>query len=186
MTSLSNRTTWMLFTGLACLLAAGTATAQSNPATCTNDIDCVATPACGGDICDWQTQLGQMKCRPAGAYDKGKDGWCTQDNDCKCKDLGATCVNLQCTFTRPCDAPGAGGCTTGTGGSGGGTGTGGSTGGSGTGGSGTGTGGSSATAGTSGGSGGGGGCSVAPTGPTGASILLAAVGLVAFARRRRR
>jgi MYXO-CTERM domain-containing protein len=176
MTSLSNRSTWMLFAGLACLLAAGTAAAQSNPTSCTNDIDCVATPSCGGDICDWATQLGQMKCHPAGAYPAGQDGWCTHDSDCKCKDLGATCVGVYCSFTRPCDAPGAGGCTTGTGGSG--TGTGGS--------SSTGTGGSSGTAGTSGGSSGGGGCSVAPTGATEASILLAALGLLALPRRRRR
>ena len=53
MTLLSNRTKWMLLTGLLCLFAAGTAAAQSNPATCVNDDDCVATPACGGDVCDW-------------------------------------------------------------------------------------------------------------------------------------
>jgi MYXO-CTERM domain-containing protein len=162
MISLSNRTTWMLLTGLACLLTAATASAQSNPTTCTNDIDCVATPSCGGDICDW-SDISAHKCKPAGQGATGSDGWCTSTADCKCKDLGATCVGVYCSFTRPCDAPDAGGCTNVTG-----------------------TGGSSGTAGTSGGSNsGGGGCSVAPTAPTEASILLAALGLLAFARRRR-
>jgi MYXO-CTERM domain-containing protein len=163
MTSISNRTTWMLLTGLACFLAAGAANAQSNPATCVNDTDCVATPQCGGDICDWSNAAAGMKCKPAGTQPKGSDGWCTSDDNCKCKGAGATCVNAFCTFTRACDAPDAGGCTNVTG-----------------------TGGSSGTAGTSGGgSSGGGGCSVAPTGPTEASILLVALGLLAFARRRR-
>jgi hypothetical protein len=75
MTLLPKRTTWMLLTGLACLLAAGTAVAQSNPAGCTNDIDCVATPQCGGDICDWNNQASPMKCRAAGSYPAGMDGW---------------------------------------------------------------------------------------------------------------
>jgi hypothetical protein len=176
MTLLSNRTKWMLLTGFACLFAAGTAAAQTNPGTCTNDIDCVATPACGGDICDWSNLSTGMKCRPAGVGQKGNDGWCTTTADCKCKDMGATCVQAYCTFTRPCDAPGAAGCgSTGTGGS---SGTGGSTG---TGGSGT-----TGSAGTSGGGGGGGGCSIAATAPAAGSALLVGLGLLAFARRRRR
>jgi MYXO-CTERM domain-containing protein len=75
-------------------------------------------------------------------------------------------VGAFCTFTRPCDAPDAGGCTN----AGGSSGSGGSTG----------------TAGTSGGGGGGGGCNVAATAPTGAPALLVVMGLLAFSRRRRR
>jgi MprA protease rhombosortase-interaction domain-containing protein len=165
MTLLSNRTKMMLLTGLVCLFAAGTAAAQTNPATCVNDDDCVATPACGGDVCDWSV-LGQMTCKAAGMHPKGMDGWCTTTDDCKCREMGATCVAAYCTFTRACDAPGAAGCATG--GTSGGTGTGGTTG----------------TAGTSGG-GDDGGCSVAATAPTAASTLLVAIGLLAFARRRR-
>ena len=181
MTLLPARMNWMLLAGLFCLLTAGTAVAQSNPATCVNDDDCAATPACGGDVCDWATSSVQMTCKPAGAYAKGTDGWCTTTDDCKCRAMGATCVNFFCTFTRPCDAPGAAGCATGgTGGTGGtGTGTGGSTGTAGTG--------STGTAGTSGGgSSDGGGCSVAATAPFGASTLLVALGLLFVARRRRR
>jgi hypothetical protein len=157
MTLLANRTKLMLLIGFVCLLAAGTAAAQTNPATCMNDIDCVATPSCGGDICDW-TQT-PMKCAPAGKGTKGMEGWCTLDTDCKCHDMGATCVAAYCTFTRPCDAPDAGPCTsTGTGGSGG----------------------------SSGGGGGGGGCSIAATAPAGASGLLLALGMLVVSRRRRR
>ena len=100
MTLLSNRTKWMLLTAITCLFAAGTASAQSNPATCVNDIDCIATPQCGGDICDWSNIAAGMHCKPAGSQPKGQDGWCTTDADCKCKDMGATCVAAFCTFTR--------------------------------------------------------------------------------------
>jgi MYXO-CTERM domain-containing protein len=162
MTLLSNRTKWMLLTALACLFAAGTASAQSNPANCTNDKDCVATPQCGGDICDW-TDINNHVCRPAGVGAKGSDGWCTVDSDCKCMGQGAVCSGVYCTFTRACDAPGAGPCSA-TGGSGG-----------------------TGTAGTSGGSGsGGGGCSICATAPTSASALLVALGLLVVSRRRRR
>jgi len=75
MTLLPNRTKWtLLLSGLVCLFAAGPASAQTNPATCTNDIDCVATPQCGGDICDWNSTTAPMKCRPAGSYAAGNDG----------------------------------------------------------------------------------------------------------------
>ena len=170
MTLLSNRTKWMLLTAITCLFAAGTASAQSNPATCVNDIDCIATPQCGGDICDWSNIAAGMHCKPAGSQPKGQDGWCTTDADCKCKDMGATCVAAFCTFTRPCDAPSAGGCA-----AGGSTGTGGSGGSSATG-----------TAGTSGGGGGGGGCSIGATAPTASSVLLVALSLLFVSRRRRR
>jgi hypothetical protein len=175
MTLLSNRTKWMLLTAITCLFAAGTASAQSNPANCVNDIDCIATPQCGGDICDWSNLSAGMHCKAAGSQPKGMDGWCTTTDDCKCKDMGATCVAAYCTFTRPCDAPNAGGCSAG--GSGGGAG---GSGGGGGGSSGTGT------AGTSGGGGGGGGgCSIGATAPTASSVLLVALGLLFVSRRRR-
>ena len=110
MTLLSNRTKWILLTGFVCLFAAGTAAAQTNPATCTNDVDCVATPTCGGDVCDWNAHT-SMKCKPAGLR-KGGTAGARPTDDCKCKDIGATCVGVYCSFTRPCDAPGAAGCPT--------------------------------------------------------------------------
>jgi hypothetical protein len=161
MTSLACRIKCTLLAAFVCLFAAGTAVAQSNPASCTNDIECVATPQCGGDVCDWNGTPAQ-RCRPAGGSPKGMDGWCTVDTDCKCMAMGATCDTgtLRCTFTRPCDGPDGGSCTTGSGGS-------------------------SGTAG-SGGGGGGGGCSVTATTPTALSALLVGLGLVALSRRRRR
>ena len=171
MTAPSNRTKWTLLIGLCSLLLAGTAAAQSNPSTCVNDDDCVATPQCGGDVCDWNDATAGMKCKPAGAYPKLMDGWCTTTDDCKCKDMGATCdgATLRCTFTRPCDAPGGAGCATG--------------GSSGTGGSG-----ATGTGGTSGGTGGtsdSGGCSVTGGATTSWSVMLAGLGLLFVSRRRR-
>jgi uncharacterized protein (TIGR03382 family) len=169
MTLLPARTKWMLLTGIVCLLAAGTASAQSNPATCDHDTQCTATPDCGGDICDW-SQLTHV-CKPAGVGAKGADGWCNVDADCKCMGMGATCVYPYCTFTRACDAPGAAGCaSTGTGGS--------------TGAGGSGSGGSTGSAGSGGG--GGGGCSISGDVPAAGSALLAMFGLIALSRRRRR
>jgi hypothetical protein len=75
-----------------------TPSGKANPSACINDIDCVATPNCGGDICDW---LAGMKCQPAGHSPKGQDGWCATDADCKCKGQGARCVVPYCTFTQP-------------------------------------------------------------------------------------
>jgi MYXO-CTERM domain-containing protein len=164
MTLLSNRTKWMLLTGLVSMLAAGTAAAQSNPTSCDNDDDCIATPACGGDVCEWPAHV----CKPAGSAAKGADGWCTTTADCKCMGMGATCEGVYCSFTRACDAPGQTCATGGTGGS-------------------TGAGGSTGTAGTSGGgSSDGGGCSVAATAPAAGSALIVALGLIGFSRRRRR
>lgn len=80
---------------------------------CFNDTDC-AGPQCGGAVCDW-TQLSPNAdpekpyvCVPAGSGPKGAEGWCTStngDDNCKCRDLGAKCVGVYCTFTRPEDAP---------------------------------------------------------------------------------
>ena len=143
----------MLLAVFACLLTARTAAAQA----CTNDIDCTANPACGGDVCDWVVAP-LMTCKPAGGQAVGHDGWCMTDTDCKCHALGATCNTaiFSCTFTKPCQADG--GTCTGTGTDAGG-----------------------------GGGGGGGGCSVASdSAGSNWSLLLAAFGLVVASRTRRR
>jgi uncharacterized membrane protein YgcG len=145
----------MLLAGLGCLLVAGKARAT----TCVNDVDCPGNAACGGDVCDYST--GTPTCMPAGTGTKGMDGWCTMTSDCKCASLGATCTSnlVFCTFTKPSDAPDAGGG-------------GGSTGSDGGGGS------------TSSG-GGGGGCSVAGSVPLGGSLVLGGLGLALTLTRRR-
>jgi MYXO-CTERM domain-containing protein len=166
-----------------CLFVSAEAFAAPNPATCKNDIDCVATPECGGDVCDY---FSGMVCKPAGSRAKGTDGWCDithGDDDCKCKAQGAKCMGVYCTFTKASDAPAGGGTGGSSGGSDGGSsdgGSGGSGGKSGTGGSGSGTDG-----GKSSGGGGGGGCSLAGGAP-GVGGLLGSIGLLALAVRRRR
>jgi len=173
--------------GLVCLLAAGSARAASNPASCTNDIDCVATPTCGGDVCNYNA--GQT-CTAAGSAPKGQDGWCAQDSDCKCAAQGAKCVFVYCTFTKPSDAPGSGSAGKG-GGSGGGSGSAGTSGSGGSSSSGTGGSGTGGSKGTDGGGTGptgsssGGGCSVAGPISSSWSIAFGAVGLLAALRRRR-
>src|SRR3954464_4497999 len=121
----------LFLAAVAALSTARTAAAQSNPTSCVNDIDCTATPQCGGDVCDYSTV--PPMCKPAGSQPKGSDGWCSTDAHCKCQGQGATCMGPFCTFPRPCGAPDAGPC--GAGGSGGG-GTSGSDGGGGSGGGG--------------------------------------------------
>jgi MYXO-CTERM domain-containing protein len=156
---------------------AATARAASNPGTCTNDIDCIATPECGGDVCDYP----QLKCMPANPAAPGNDGWCTVDTDCKCYAQGARCNGIYCTFTVP-PAGGTGGAA---GGSGGGSATGGSGGGSATGGSPGASGGAAGQATTS--DNGGGGCNVAGSTPA-APLALGAIGAalaVVLSRRRR-
>lgn len=164
---------------LALLVVAGNpgrSNAADNPTTCTNDIDCVATPACGGDVCDWGTS--PPKCKAAGSQPKGDDGWCAVDADCKCKGLGAKCSAPYCTFTKPSDAPATGGAGT-TGAAGTGSGAGGTTGAAGTG--------TTGAAGTSTSGGSSGGCAVASS-STGGLGLLVGLALVAgrVVRRRRR
>src|SRR5204863_55752 len=89
--------------GQAAARSTTTAGAADNPASCVNDIDCIATPACGGDLCDWEQAL---KCKPAGGANKG---WCMADSDCKCP--GAKCTTeFHCTITQPA-ASGAAGTT---------------------------------------------------------------------------
>jgi MYXO-CTERM domain-containing protein len=186
--------------GSVTLLFASTAFAEGEA--CYNDDDCPGGGlTCGGDVCNWTKSnpnpdgMKAFTCNPAGSQTPvGKDGWCTTDDDCKCKSLGAKCVAPYCTFTKPSDAPaGSGGS-----GAGGSSGTAGTTSTAGTGTAGTGTAGTgtagtgTGTAGTGPASGGGssdsGGCSVGGATSTGAGMALAlgALGLgVAFARRRR-
>jgi hypothetical protein len=78
-----------------------TPTGARNPASCVNDIDCVATPACGGDICSYYS--GIPTCQPAGQQPAGSDGWCTTDADCKCHAQGARCNGIFCSFTKQPD-----------------------------------------------------------------------------------
>jgi len=154
------------------------ARAATNPKSCLNDIDCIATPECGGEVCPYDGAH-PFTCQPAGTGKKGMDGWCTVDSDCKCASLGAKCIGgAYCSFTLAKDAPGAG--TGGAAGTGGGSGTGGS---SATGGAG----GASATGGSKeNDSSGGGGCSVAGTAAApGSAALLALLGLLLRRDRRR-
>jgi len=166
-----------LIVGVVGVLLAGGARAATNPASCVNDIDCVATPQCGGDVCPYDGAH-PFTCQPAGTAAKGRDGWCTTDTDCKCYAQGARCVGAYCSFTKASDAPATG--AAGSSGSAGSTGSGGSTGSAGS----TGTAGTGTDAGTSTGSSGG-GCNVG--GNAGAGWLsVALLGLTAaFVRRRR-
>jgi MYXO-CTERM domain-containing protein len=161
MTTRATTTKAIFLAGLLSLGLAGGARAATNPASCVNDIQCVATPNCGGEVCDFN-RTPTMTCKAAGTDPKGADGWCTVDSDCKCFSLGARCVSPYCTFTLPSQAPDAG--SAGTGGS------------AGSGGSG----------GTTSSGGGGGGCSIAGTSPLGGTLAFVVVGLVARALRRRR
>src|SRR2546429_329369 len=93
----------MLF--LLAMFASTLATRKAYAQACTNDIDCTANTACGGEVCDWVTAP-IMTCKAAGSQPKGSDGWCATTADCKCKNLGATCNGINCSFTRPCEADG--------------------------------------------------------------------------------
>jgi MYXO-CTERM domain-containing protein len=170
---------WSLLAALLTVSGSNVAQAQgTDKDPCTNDIDCAATPACGGKTCDWDQG---MKCMPAGGLNKG---WCTVDADCKCKGQGAKCDGVYCTFTTP---PASGAAGTGAAGS--------STGAAGTGAAGSTTGAAGSTtgaagtgaAGTGSSSSGGGGCSVGAVSSGGIGALLG-LALVAggLARRRRR
>ena len=83
------------------------------PSSCFNDTDC-PDQACGGDVCNWAlispygTPDRPYTCNPAGTDPKGRDGWCTSDENCKCYAQGARCLAPYCTFTHPGDAPGGG------------------------------------------------------------------------------
>jgi MYXO-CTERM domain-containing protein len=182
----SLRTSLATLVGSVTLLVAPAAFAVGEM--CFNDTDC-PNPACGGDVCDWGTKhpMGTdalpYTCVAAGTDPKGQDGWCsntTTHEHCKCKDLGAQCKTVYCTFTKPDQAPpGAG------------------TGGTGAGGTGAVTAGTTSAAGTATTAGTGttskppaeeGGCSVSAPGGTNTGVALG-VGLLglglAFARRRR-
>jgi hypothetical protein len=100
----------------ALLCGSGEVRAASNPASCDNDIDCVATPECGGDVCTYSA-AGSPACTPAGTGANGQDGWCTSDTDCKCYAQGARCKGVYCTFTKlPTSSPDGGAGSAGRGG----------------------------------------------------------------------
>jgi MYXO-CTERM domain-containing protein len=91
--------------GFAALFAAPVALADGEP--CINDDDCPGTE-CGTAVCNWNKPQagGKFTCNPAGTdppmNGKPKDGWCTTNDDCKCKAQGATCSTAPyCTFTTP-------------------------------------------------------------------------------------
>jgi hypothetical protein len=62
-------------------------------------------------VCNWTkpSEIGTpdkpYTCNPAGTSPKSMDGWCTSDANCKCLGLGAKCVGVYCSFTKPTDAP---------------------------------------------------------------------------------
>lgn len=102
------RGTLATLVGSVTLFVASTALADGEA--CYNDTDCPGT-ACGDAVCNWSktatTPMGEKMfyCNPAGTQAKKADGWCTTDDNCKCKGLGAKCVGTFCTFTKPGDAP---------------------------------------------------------------------------------
>src|SRR4051812_15509723 len=167
------RRMWALCAGALIFAAGSSARAQDGGGkmACVNDPDC-PTATCGGDVCQYGA-VGQF-CVPAGTDKKGHDGWCTTDDDCKCKSLGAKCVAAFCSFTLPKDAPAGAG----TGGAGGSSATG--SGGDATGTAGAGT--APAAASDSG------GCAIAstPAAGIGSAGLLVGLGAIAFGARRRR
>jgi len=77
-----------------------------DPAPCYNDTDCPGS-ACGGDVCDWTKShprpIGDkvFLCAPASAMNRGHDGWCTTDANCKCASVGAKCIAPYGSFTLP-------------------------------------------------------------------------------------
>lgn len=189
----SLRTSLATLVGSVALLVAPAAFAAGEP--CFNDNDCPGGgDVCGGDVCDWNQmnpafpEATPYTCIVAGSIGKpkGQEGWCTGDATCKCRNEGAKCVGVYCTFTQPKDAPaGSSGS-----GAGGGSGMAGSTSTAGTGTAGTGTAGTGTTAGTGSTSKPAeeGGCSVsAPGGSnTGLALGVGLLGLgLALARRRR-
>jgi hypothetical protein len=110
--------------GSVALFVAPAAFAAGEP--CFNDDDCPGggNTTCGGDVCNWSMSHPMpdgdkvYTCVPAGSGTKGKEGWCTDNTDCKCASLGATCVAPYCTFTKPDQAPAGGGGSGAGGGSG--------------------------------------------------------------------
>lgn len=98
-------------------------TAFAAGAPCFNDTDC-RNSACGGEVCNWNelatNPVGEKTfvCRPAGLAPQGADGWCTTDENCKCRAQGAKCIAPYCSFTQSNTNPsGAGGSTAGSTGS---------------------------------------------------------------------
>ena len=79
---------------------------SQEPAPCFNDTDCPIA-GCGGQVCNWNKThprpVGDKAfvCEQAGLQPPGFDGWCTTDENCKCRGLGASCVGVYCSFTKP-------------------------------------------------------------------------------------
>lgn len=102
----------VLMSGLLVLSIAGAAMAEGEA--CFNDSDC-PNPACGGDVCNWNKVAAQpigdkvFYCQPAGLAQRGADGWCTVDADCKCGAQGAKCIAPYCAFTTQLGGTTAGG-----------------------------------------------------------------------------
>ncbi len=71
----------LMLAGILIAAVSSVARAATNPTQCKNDIDCIATPSCGGDVCDYTTD--PPTCQPPNASNQGSDGWCTHDSDCK-------------------------------------------------------------------------------------------------------
>jgi len=68
------------------------------------DTDCPGAE-CGGDVCNWNLPQGdKFTCNPAGTTPpkagKPADGWCTTNDNCKCKAQGATCAAPYCSITK--------------------------------------------------------------------------------------
>jgi MYXO-CTERM domain-containing protein len=166
----------LMLAGILISAVTGVAHAATDPVTCTNDIQCVAVPGCGGEVCDF---INTQKC--IAATGAAQTGWCTVTSDCKCASLGATCELGYCTFTTPPD----GGASTGTAGTTAAGGAGGTTAAGGSGGS--------TAAGGAGGTGpkpssSSSGCSVASSSTSGGFAAIFGLALVAggLVRRRRR
>jgi hypothetical protein len=81
----------------ALLCGSGEVRAANNPTSCDNNIDRVATPECGGDVCTYSAKKSPA-CTPAGTGANGQDGWYTSGTDCRCYAQGARCEGV---FSAP-------------------------------------------------------------------------------------
>lgn len=81
-------------------MAAASTDDMSSAIECDHDTQC-PNAACGGQVCRWTNT--SQSCVAAGTDPQGTDGWCNNDDECKCKGEGATCnlTTLHCTATLP-------------------------------------------------------------------------------------